>query len=90
MGSDIFCMGLPQRSTADCSWDRTRRVVSRVSVLAAASLFAWSCGDGTTDPPEANNSPVASGTIPSQTVYVGNTVTLRLSPSTSVTPTGMC
>ena len=71
--------GIPQRITADSAWDRVWRVGSEFSVLAAADLIAWSCGDGTTDPPEINNAPVASGTIPFPTVYVGNTATLRLS-----------
>ena len=45
----------------------------------AATLFAWACGDGSTDPPETNNAPVASGAIPAQTVHVGETVTVSLS-----------
>ena len=45
----------------------------------AAALFAWACGNGSTDPPETNNAPVASGAIPAQTVHVGETVTVSLS-----------
>ena len=45
----------------------------------AATLFAWACGEGSTDPPETNKAPVASGAIPAQTVHVGETVTVSLS-----------
>ncbi len=52
----------------------------RLAVLAVWLLSA--CGDGTTDPSppdEANRSPAASGTIPAQTVHIGDTVTVSLS-----------
>ena len=42
-----------------------------------AGAFLWACGDdGTTGPtPEPNRAPLAAGTIPAQTVAVGQTAT---------------
>ena len=42
-----------------------------------AGAFVWACGDdGTTGPtPEPNRAPLAAGTIPAQTVAVGQTAT---------------
>ena len=71
--------GISQCSAADCVRDHVWPGRSRFSALVAATLFAWACGDGSTDPPETNKAPVASGAIPAQTVHVGETVTVSLS-----------
>lgn len=47
--------------------------------LVVTALFTSACRDGTTDPERVNNSPVATGTIPAQTVDVGETATVDLS-----------
>lgn len=53
----------------------------RIKCLAVAAILAVAaCVDGTTDPePPANRPPATTGTIPAQTVHVGDMVTVDLS-----------
>ena len=57
---------------------RIRWFLAFVSVLAALS-WASACGDGKVEPPE-NGAPLTSGTIPAQTVEVGQTAVVDVSP----------
>ena len=54
----------------------------RSAIVAVAALLAAACGDGETNP-EPNRSPVASGTIPAQTVAVGESVTVNVTSAFS-------
>ena len=56
-----------------------RLAVSTAVGLVVTALFTSACRDGTTNPETVNNSPVATGTIPAQTVEVGETATVDLS-----------
>ena len=62
---------------------RNRRPLATLGTLAVASVWLFSaCGDGTTDPDppdQVNRPPAATGTIPAQTVHVGDNVTVSLS-----------
>ena len=65
---------------------RIRRRRSSFSVAALVGLLALACGDSTTDPappppppPPPNRAPAQSGSIPAQTVHVGETVTVNAS-----------
>ena len=53
------------------------RTIIRLSAVLASLALGWACGDdGTTGPtPEPNRAPLAAGTIPAQTVAVGQTAT---------------
>ena len=57
---------------------RTRWFLASVSVLAALPWVS-ACGDGAVEPPE-NRVPLARGTIPDQTVEVGRTAVVDVSP----------
>ena len=57
----------------------TRLAVSAAAGLVVTTVFTSACRDGTTNPERVNDSPVATGTIPAQTVEVGETVTVDLS-----------
>ncbi len=64
---------------------RSRRGQALATLVLAGAWLASACGDGTTvpdpiDPIDAmNRPPAATGTIPAQTVQVGNDVTVDLS-----------
>lgn len=47
--------------------------------MLAALSWASACGDGKVEPPE-NGAPLTSGTIPAQTVEVGQTAVVDVSP----------
>lgn len=68
---------------ADRCVDRLRRPAATLATLAVAGAWLFSaCGDGTTDPDppdQMNRAPAATGTIPVQTVHVGDDVTVNLS-----------
>ena len=58
---------------------RRKPNVLRVSAVVATVTVAAACGDGGTAIGPSNRSPAASGTMPAQTVTVGETATLTVS-----------
>ena len=58
---------------------RRKPNVLRVSAVVATVTVAAACGDGGTATGPSNRSPAASGTMPAQTVTVGETATLTVS-----------
>ena len=61
------------------SFMRRKPNVLRVSAVVATVTVAAACGDGGTATGPSNRSPAASGTMPAQTVTVGETATLTVS-----------
>ncbi len=57
----------------------------RSAIVALATLLAIGCGDGGTapEPPPPNRAPVAQGSIPAQTVLVGESVTVNVASAFS-------
>lgn len=66
---------------------RARKFTCRTLVVALAALAAACGGDGVTEPepppPAPNRAPVASGTIPAQSVNVGESVTVNVTSAFS-------
>ncbi len=60
-----------------------RRALSRVMVLLGAVTWVAACGDSAPTAPPPNQAPLATGSIPAQTVPVGQTATVDVSANFS-------